>query len=131
RVQVPVGDMARSAADLVEELLAGDGVGGDSATRGRWVIEQIPLGDVKIALGDLFAVAVAVGVVEADAGQAVTALGTNAAAVLAGRRDELLRPRVGHLRQQVALRLGHESRRIASLQTRVNVERRGGEGTQR
>jgi len=60
------------------------------------MVEEIPLGDVQIAFGDFLAVAVAIGIVEADAGQAGLGGSANAAAVLGRRRDELLSARVGH-----------------------------------
>ena len=54
------------------------------------MIEEEPFGHVEIALGNLFAVAVTIGVVEADAGQTGFGGGTNSAAILAEARLLLL-----------------------------------------
>src|SRR6266496_3510262 len=94
------------------------------------MIEQVPFRDVEIAFGDFLAVAVAVGVVEADARQAGFGWGANAAAVLAGGADELLAAGVGDQGMGVALdaRVG---RRIVGLQAGVDVERRDRETANR
>ena len=62
------------------------------------MVEQIPLGHVEIALGDFLAVAVAVGVVEADAGQAGLGRARTPPRSLRGCGDELLGAGVRHQR---------------------------------
>src|SRR5262245_31042021 len=84
--QVPVGDVTGGAADLGEQLLALPHLVGDLPAGRGGVVEQIPLGYIKIALGDFLAVAIAIGVVEADAGR--PALQT---AILAGGGHALKR----------------------------------------
>ncbi len=118
--ELPIGDMANRAAEFVEEQLAGDGVAGPLGSGGGGVIEQIPLGHVEIAFGDLLAVAVAVGVVEADAGPAGLGRGANAAAILAGGGDELLGAGVGHQGQRIAIGAGVGGR-VVGLQAAVDV----------
>src|SRR5206468_964400 len=118
--QVPVGKVAARAADFVEQLFAGDGVLGDTATGGCGVVEQIPLGHVEVALADLLAVAVAVGIVEADAGQAALVGSADAATVPTGGGDELLGAGIGDQGKGVFARVG-VSRRIVRLQAGVDV----------
>src|SRR5207244_6970683 len=119
--ELPIGGMAAGAADLGEELFAGLDVGRDlAAGRGR-MVEEIPFGDVEIAFGDFLAVAVAVGIVEADAGQAGLGPSADAAGVLAGGADKLLAAGVGDEGVGVALGAGVGGR-VMGLQAGVDVE---------
>src|SRR5438128_6813435 len=104
--KVPVGNVAGCAPDLVEEFLANLGVAGLPAAGRAGMVEQVPFGDIEIAFGDFLAIAVAVGIVEADAGQAGLGLGANDTAILAGGADELLGAGVGDQGQAVALGAG-------------------------
>src|SRR5439155_20995966 len=117
------GAVARGTAGLLEPLLAAAHLLGDLAATGGGVVEQVPLGNVEVALGDLLAVAVAVGVVLADAGWAA-----HGAAVLAGGGDALQATGVRHLRKAVAFGPLVERGRVEGLQPRMDVERRGDEG---
>src|SRR5262249_50281636 len=75
---------------------------GRLAAAGRGgVVEQVPLGHVEVTFGDLFEVAVAIRVIQAEAGRPL-----GAAAVPAGLDDELLRPRVRNEGQGVAVGVG-------------------------
>src|SRR5207248_6588746 len=89
------------------------------------MIQKIPLHHVQVAFADLLAVAVAVRIIHADAGWA-----PYSCVVLEGFRHKLLSAGVRDPGKAVAVPAG-ERGRVAGLQTRMNVERRGREGTER
>src|SRR5437899_9257123 len=123
--QVPIRRVTRSAAGhLKEPFPLHDIAGHPPACRG-WVIQEVPLHDVQVALGDLLAVAVAVGIVLADAGRSLYQ-----AAVLEGLRDKLLSAGVGDEAEAVATQAG-ERGRIASLQAGMDVKGGRGKSSQR
>src|SRR5205807_5917585 len=68
-LQVPIGNMAGRALDLLEELFAAFAALGDFAAGGGWMVQQVPLGHIEIAFADLLAVTVAVGIVQTDPGR--------------------------------------------------------------
>src|SRR5262249_43338998 len=98
---------------------------GDLAARGGRMVQQVPLGRVEIAFADLFAVTVAIGIVEADAGRP-----PDRAAILAGGGDALLAAGVGDLREAGPFGIV-ERRRIERLQSHVNIKRRRYEASNR
>jgi hypothetical protein len=73
------------------------------------VVEQVPLGHVELALTNLIAIAVPVGIILADPGG--TPHGTP---VFAGRRHTLQAARVGNLSKAIAVGV-MKRRRVARL----------------